>query len=105
MIIWRGKVTTEPAVVVEDMGRRSWRWALEIKKWSIELQSQVSYEKQENGPNWFSAGPYFFIGLNRWKTGIYHIWYDGPHCNYWCGWFCVAFQRPSGECKKCHEGM
>lgn len=82
MIIWKSKTTTEEVVEHKDMGKRSWRWVLELTKSNrscgIGLCKQYSSEKRQE---WAYTYSYYEIHLIPfyWSLGHNMCYYDTEH--------------------------
>lgn len=94
---------TEDEVVYESMGRRSWRWVLNIEAWSIAIERQLrnaydSASRRRPIDTWLA------ISLRRpFRWGIDHGYYDGPHCALHLGWLTIYWEGGliTRRCAKC----
>lgn len=79
--------TTEPDVeetaAIPSMGKRAWRWKVELTLMAFEVSQQVSYG---DGllKNWTRCNSYFAVSFRPlvWQFGTSSIYYDGMHYSY-----------------------
>ena len=87
------------------VGRRAWRWTLEIAFSGLWLHEEVKFleglHKTDPGPSdWMLAARYFGIFFSReFLFEASHDYYDGPHCMWAIGWLRISWSW--NWCKKC----
>lgn len=97
MIVFTWGEQTEKEVVYESMGKRSWRWALNVDFQSIGVWMQT---KAEGDTVWRWGCDYYDACLTRhFSFGEDHLWYDGPHCSFSVGFLHLNWS--GDDCKKC----
>lgn len=90
----------ETVPAIPHIGRRGWRWVLDLSWLSLTLQRQVMFHNTTQ-PIWRDmGGSYFNMCLTRYfRIGQSHDYYDGPHCSYSLGW--LHFNWSHRWCEKC----
>lgn len=105
MILYTTKPNTETTPEFAYLGRRSWRWVLEIKPFFIDLCQQIKFEPgNARGYNseWHPASYYFTLAISKkFKWGSNHVYYNGPHCSFSIGPIHLSWSY--WWCKKCLE--
>jgi hypothetical protein len=100
MKLFSTKPKQETSVVHDHMGKRSWRWNVEITPFYLNVYEEMSYEKNQT---WCLANRYFEICFDKkFLFGRFHFWHDGPHDTLRLGWIVIAW---SGSCQKCHDSV
>lgn len=94
---WVFKERTEKEIQIPSVGRRSWRWVLELKKFNISLYEEVFFHEREK--EWHLAVRHYTLFIRKWKWGREHLYYDGPHCFIHLGWICFYYSLEN--CKRC----
>lgn len=94
MLIGYTEAETEDTIQHPSMGRRSWRWRLDIHPLELNLTHTLNYGVVPNS-EWRASGSYFSIAVYplRWGWGFDQAYYDGMHYSYqfgplWISW-CV----------------
>lgn len=76
MILWTGKTHTETEIQFAAVGRRSWRWVLEIENYCAQFALDVKFKGL--GDRWLRRGRYYAVSLTRhFGFGMDHVYYDG----------------------------
>ena len=98
MIIWKSKETRETIADFPHLGRRNWRWILDVNFFAIELALQVMFGDMVF-PNWGLANSYYSITLRkRFSLGYSNmtsIKYEGIHHEFALGF--LHFNWNCGE--------
>lgn len=103
MFVPIGPVETEPKVVYESMGRRSWRWVLSLSRWDVAIDKQLR-DANDPASRWRPIRTWLSVSLRRRvRWGSWHGYYDGPHCAFGLGWLHFYWEGGliSGRCKEC----
>lgn len=102
MIVWKGDVRREKDPDIPHLGRRSWRWVIDVTWRCIELRQEVRFDDLPN-PAWSCAGMYYSLGFTKSAAwGRQHVYYDGPHDSFSIGYLHACW---SGDwCQKCYDG-
>jgi hypothetical protein len=108
MRIWTFKEDREEVPEYAHLGRRAWRWVLDVngpswsalRLFSVNLDWQVIF-MDDPAPEWCGGVDYYDLGIvGPWRVGQEHAYYDGPHCRLSVGFLHVMW-RGAG-CKRCH---
>lgn len=100
MILWASKVDEESEPKFQHLGRRAWRWVLEVEPLVVSLNRQFRCER--DGSEWSqrSSLEYFTVWIDRrFRLGELHTYYDGPHCQFSLGWLHIGWSY--WWCTKC----
>lgn len=101
MILFTWGEQTEPEVKFADMGKRSWRWALNVEFFSIGVWLQTSSERNNE---WRFGPDYYDVSVTKhFSLGQEHFWYDGPHCSFNLGFLHVNWSGSDSDCERCLE--
>jgi hypothetical protein len=80
----------------------AFRWTFQIGFWYIGF---VHQSKSKFSGSWNDSHTriYEICIINKFKIGMHHYYYDGPHCSFSLGWlrFCWGGNPFSETCIKC----
>lgn len=99
MIIFATSPVKEKKEHLEHLGRRSFRWVIDVSWTCWELRQEVLFEKEGA---WSHARVYYALSFTKHLSwGRHHTYYDGPHDSFSVGY--AHFCWSSDWCQKCYD--
>ena len=77
----------EPLLDAERLGRRAWRWTLDVERWSVGLTHRVRILGE-----WGYGTAYASVhAMRRFRVGWFSCYYDGEHRVLSLGWLRISW--------------